>query len=133
MQPVTRDDILKADDLPSEAIDIPQWGGSVTVRTMTGTDRDEFHRVIQKRRSSDDDDQMDMRGLKAMLLQRTITNGNGELMFKVSDLAALGAKSPVAIDLVYDLAARLNGLSAEDVEELVGNSSRTASGDSGST
>ena len=133
MQPVTRDDILKADDLPSEAIDIPQWGGSVTVRTMTGTDRDEFHRVIQKRRGSDDDDLMDMRGLKAMLLQRTITNGNGELMFKVSDLAALGAKSPVAIDLVYDLAARLNGLSAEDVEELVGNSSRTASGDSGST
>ena len=74
-----------------------------------------------------------MEGLKAVMLQRTTSDVNGEAMFKGRDLGAVGAKSQVASDLVYDLAARLNGLSAEDVEELVGNSSRTASGDSGST
>ncbi len=31
-----------ADDLPRETVSVPEWGGEVLVRTMSGTDRDAF-------------------------------------------------------------------------------------------
>ena len=39
---LTREQILQSDDLPCETVPVPEWGGEVQVRTMTGTDRDAF-------------------------------------------------------------------------------------------
>ena len=39
---LSRDDILKAADNEPEEIDVPEWGGSVLVRGMTGRERDAF-------------------------------------------------------------------------------------------
>ncbi len=39
---LTREQILQSDDLPRETVQVPEWGGEVQVRTMTGTDRDAF-------------------------------------------------------------------------------------------
>ena len=36
---LSRDDILKAADNEPEEVDVPEWGGSVLVRGMTGLDR----------------------------------------------------------------------------------------------
>ena len=37
-----RSQILQAEDLPSEPVEIPEWGVSVFVRSMSGRDRDLF-------------------------------------------------------------------------------------------
>ena len=39
---LTKDQILEANDLQSESVTVPEWGGDVLVRTMTGADRDAF-------------------------------------------------------------------------------------------
>jgi hypothetical protein len=46
MKSLTKDEILEAADLSTKAVDVPEWGGSVNVRTMTGADRDAFENTL---------------------------------------------------------------------------------------
>jgi hypothetical protein len=39
---LTRDSILNAKDLKKELVKVPEWGGEVYVRCMTGSERDAF-------------------------------------------------------------------------------------------
>ena len=51
----------------------------------------------------------------------SMVDAQGQRLFSEADVAALGKKSAAALGRVYDAAARLAGLSAEDVEELTKN------------
>ena len=33
---LTREQILEADDLPTESLDVPEWGGEVLIRALNG-------------------------------------------------------------------------------------------------
>ena len=39
---LTREQILKADDMTTERVPVPEWGGEVLVKSLTGRQRDEF-------------------------------------------------------------------------------------------
>ena len=39
---LTADDILRAEDLPRELVEVPEWGGAVYVRGLTAWERSEF-------------------------------------------------------------------------------------------
>lgn len=39
---LNKESILAAADMPLEAVPCPEWGGTVHVRTMSGTERDAF-------------------------------------------------------------------------------------------
>ncbi len=43
---LTKDDILGADDLATEDVEVPEWGGCVRVRALTGTERDAFEAAM---------------------------------------------------------------------------------------
>jgi len=43
---LNKEQILRADDLKTEEVDVPEWGGSVRVRVLTGTERDAFESSI---------------------------------------------------------------------------------------
>ena len=43
---LTRDQILQAEDLPSETVTVLEWGGSVIVRGLTGSERGKFQNSI---------------------------------------------------------------------------------------
>jgi hypothetical protein len=55
---------------------------------------------------------------------------NGERLFQEEDTFPLGGKSAAALDRIFTVAQRLNGLRDEDVEELAKNSSGDQSEDS---
>ena len=40
--------IISADDAKIEAIEVPEWGGTVYVKTLRGTDRDAFEESLSK-------------------------------------------------------------------------------------
>jgi len=115
---LTRDAVLAADDLRLEPVRVPEWGGLLYVRSLTGTQRDEFEQACMDARRGN---RLDVRGLKARLLVMTVCDGAGGLMFGPKDVEAIRAKSAAAIERVWDTAQRLNGLTAEAVEELAGN------------
>jgi hypothetical protein len=67
------------------------------------------------------------------MVQLTVVDDDGELLFSPGDILRLGQKSARAIDAIFQVAQRLNGFSDEQVEELVGNSSETPSVASGTS
>ena len=127
MTKLTKDDIFKADDLPTKDMDIPEWGGTLTIRTLTGAERDEFENAFVNQ------DKINIRGLKARLIQLTVQNGDGQPMFTKADLQKLNSKSASVIDRIFEVSQRLSGLTKEDAEELVENLGTAPTDDSGST
>ena len=115
---LSRSDILKAEDLPTEEVAVPEWGGSVLVRGLTGRERDLFEVSMAKREGK----QMvpDVNNVRAKLVAWCCVDDDGEFVFdQAGDVEALGEKSGAALNRVYEVAARLSGLSDEDVEEMV--------------
>lgn len=112
-----RDDILQADDIVTEAVDVPEWGGAVLVKGMTGTERDAFDAAIMSETGKSK--KVNLENLRAKLCAATVVDEAGNPLFTQEDVAALAKKSAMAIQKVYDVAARICGLGADDVEELV--------------
>lgn len=113
---LTKETILAADDLPRQEVLVPEWGGSVWVRTMTAGERDAWELSGMK------GDTFRRENIRARLAVVTVTDEQGALLFGETDIDALGKKSAAALDRVMGVAMKLNGLSKDDVEDLVGNS-----------
>ena len=116
---LTRDAILKAHDLPTEVVEIPEWNGAVIVRGLTGAERDAFEQSIVEQRGKNT--RMNLRNIRAKLVALTVVDENGNRVFSDEDAEALGKKSAAALDRIFAVAQRLSGLRPEDVEELAGN------------
>jgi len=116
MTVLNRDDILKVKDIAVEKVEVPAWGGSVFVKGMTGTERDAFESSIVQQRGKNAS--VNMANIRAKLASQTICNEAGERLFSDADVKALGAKSASALQLVFEVAQRLSGISGDDVEEL---------------
>ena len=127
MKKLSKDDIFKADDLPTKDMDIPEWGGMLTIRTLTGAERDEWESAFVNQ------DKIDIRGLKSRLVQLTTMNGDGQQMFTKADLQKINSKSASVIDRIWHVSRRLSGLTKEDADELVGNSGTAPTDASGSS
>ena len=127
--PLTREQILNADDLPTEVVNVPQWGGSVLIRTLSGAERDAFEASILRSNKKGKQD-MNMENLRARLVALCIVDEQGNRLFNKDDIQALGKKSALALALVFTAAQELNGMGPKDVEELAGNSLDDPSDDS---
>src|SRR5690625_2150066 len=110
---LTRDAILAADDLEKELVPVPEWGGAIYVRGMSGTERDAFEsslvqeRTIRKGRRQETTRETDLRNFRAKLCARTICDAEGKLLFNEADINALGNKSAAALTRVVEVARRL--------------------------
>lgn len=124
---LTRDQIIEVVDIRTEYVDVPEWGGTVAVREMTGSERDAFEaqmvRVVDGRREAD------LTNMRAKLCAACLVNGEtGDRLFDEQTLRQLGNKSAAALDRVFRVAQRINGM--DGVEEQEKNSSAAPSGSS---
>ena len=113
--------ILTANDLKSEDVEVPEWGGAVRVRSFTGRERDAFEASMV--RGDGRDRKVDLTNMRARLVGLTVIDETGQRLFTDEEVDLLGAKSGAALDRVFAIAQKLNGLSGTDVEELAKNSS----------
>lgn len=116
---LTREQILAAQDIRFDTVAVPEWGGEVRLRSMTGADRDEYEQWLIAQRGPDE--KTNIRNLRARLVSLSIVDEAGSRLFSDSDIDALGARSAAALDRVAEAAARLNALSQKDVEALAKN------------
>lgn len=116
---LTRGEILAALDLPTEDVEVPEWGGCVRVRGMTGAERDRFEASVVEMRGKSA--RVDMVNLRAKLAATCMVGEDGQRLFAEQDVEALGAKSAAALSRVFEAAQRLSGLTGADVEELAKN------------
>ena len=110
---LTRDQILKALDLKTADVEVPEWGGTIRVRTMTGTDRANFLKI------STDKDGKPKQFMEALIVA-TAVDAKGDQLFTAADIAELGKKSSLALQRVFEKSADLNGLTQASVEKIAG-------------
>jgi hypothetical protein len=121
---LTRDAILAAQDLKRIEVSVPEWGGTVLVRAMTGAERDAWEQSLTV------GGKLDVSNVRARLVASCAVDESGALLFSPADAVALGSKSGAALERVAKVAQRLNGLTEEALEDARGNSSAAPSGDS---
>ena len=125
---LTREAILNAQDAEIHELEIPEWGGSVYVRGMTGRERDRFEDSLYKQRGKDL--KLNMLNARAKLVALCTVDKDGNRLFSDDDVLALGNKNAKALERIFAFAQDLSGITEEDMEDLTKNSEETISGDS---
>jgi len=126
---LSKTEILAQDDLKTEDVQIPEWGGAwVRVRTLNASERDHFEASTVQRNGKRVTTNLE--NIRARLCLLCMVDENGDRLFQEEDTFPLGGKSASALDRIFTVAQRLNGLRDQDVEELAGNSSAGQSEDS---
>jgi hypothetical protein len=125
---LNRNAILAASDIVTESVEVPEWGGTVLVRSLTGEQRDRFEASMVGLRKGKQ--VMKLNNVRAQLVALSVVDESGQLLFSEHDIVALGEKSCAALQRIWDVARKLSGLSDDDVEELTKNSESDQSDDS---
>lgn len=123
---LSKQQILEAKDIKVEEVEVPEWGGSVFIKVMNATQRDEFETFVYNRQ-----DQKDLRGMRVLLCKLCICDAEGKQMFTSdSDEKALTNKAGSALMIVFQAAQKLNALRPDDVGGIEENSKPDPSEDS---
>lgn len=118
--------ILAAQDIKTEDVDTPEWGGSVRVRELSAADllgfwdscRDAEGELIRDR-------------VQPALLARAVVGEDGAPLFTDNDVSGLMSKSAAVVGRLFVVAKKLNGIGQEAVE-IAKNSDAAPSGASSS-
>ena len=116
---LTRDQIVAQVDLRTEVVEVPEWGGSVVVRELSGRERDVFESSIVKRNGQKMS--VDMENMRARFVAACVIGDDGQPMFYPSDVERLGELSAAALERVFSVGRRLAGMTDQDVDELTKN------------
>jgi hypothetical protein len=113
-------DILDADDILIEKVPVPEWGGSVCVKGMTGQERDKYEGDIIKSSAGKKPGsaEYNLENMRAKLCSMTACDEDGKRLFSERDVRKLGAKSASALQRVFEVAQKLSGITDEDIESL---------------
>lgn len=121
MLALTREEILNASDLVTEMVNVPEWGGNVYVRCLTGEERDELESLVVQDKS-DGNSKVDLTNFRARLVALSVVNEKGDRIFTLDDVVKLGKKSAKALEKVFNVAERLSSLRNKDSENAIKNS-----------
>lgn len=124
---LTKAQILGVQDLTHRDVEVPEWGGAVRVRTMTGEERDAYEMAVYN------GERANVANLRARLLVLTLVDEQGQRLFAdEADVEALGKKSVRAMQRVFVAARELNAIDQETLKELAKNSGSVPGGASSS-
>lgn len=96
---LTRDAILTVQDVPGEVVPVPEWGGEVYVKALSGGD------VLDMAKRFGD-----ANGDIPLLVYSIVDEETGERLFTMADIAALGTKSLAGLTRVLSVIKRISGL-----------------------
>ena len=109
---VDRASIFAAPDLVTREVLVPEWGGSVFVRTLDGRARDELDTFVAQRRATND-----LRGFRVKVVILSTCDDKGARIFTDADAEALNCKSSVVMQRIEQAACALNGIGGESMEQ----------------
>ena len=106
--------ILAAKDFRVRTLDIPEWGGSVAIRSFDGATR---AKLIQPSKDG---------GVPGDWMEQIVVasacDKDGTPIFTKEDIPLLSKKNAVVLERIFTAAIDLNGLSADAVEQEKGES-----------
>ncbi len=117
---LSRDDILKADDLKRVKVSVPEWGGDVYVREVTGKESVIFDAWMVE--NKDDKAQL-VSGWHSLMVMLCACDDKGVRLFSDDDLEYVKGKNRDAVMRIANAAIKLNKMGADDLEDEAKNSS----------
>jgi hypothetical protein len=118
--------VQQANDIKREPVAIPEWGLSgedaIIVKGLTGAEREEYEQSCLKPGEAGQPSEVIYKDMKIKLVIRSCYDHEDKRIFMDSDASWLGEKSAMSLQRLYNVAAKLSALSAEDVKELAKNS-----------
>lgn len=130
-QCLTEDQVLAADDRCIERVEVPEWGGVLYARVVEGAELDAFQQSLHKGQGKDQ--WLDMANFRARFVQLVACDKHRKPVFSVARTVELGKKSARALDRVFTVGQRINGLTEAEMKDIRGNSEGGPSDDSGSS
>jgi len=114
----TKEGFFKA-KVPREEMTVPEMG-KLWVYGLTAGQKDEYENSVV--RLSGRNRRVHLANARAQLLILTVHDQHGKRMFGEADMGRLCQVPAIIVDPVLDVARRLSGMAAEEIEELVKNS-----------
>ena len=109
---LSKEAILSADDRKTVDVEVPEWGGTVRVGTMSASERDRWEAETY---GGDKPNTLDFR---ARFVALCLVDEQGNRLFTGADVAELSKKSAAALHRVFKAAQELNALTDEEAETL---------------
>lgn len=124
LKDITADDVRQSKDIVIEPVDVPEWGGRVYVRTLSGREKEKYLESVRKTigKGRNATEKVILEESSAKLVAACTCDKTGRLIFTVKDVPMLASKSSKALDRVVEKASQLNGLD-DEAEEAAKNDS----------
>lgn len=120
-----RDKIKAADDRVTAQVDVPEWGVTVTIRELSGRDRDDIALLFIAAQQPDPANPGGKRpGIpeyhrEQYIIRSVIDDATGELMFTADDLPWLAEKSQRALERLVDAIQELSAMDEGAIDDAV--------------
>jgi hypothetical protein len=101
--------IVSAADTKLDTVNVPEWGGEVCLKTLTGSERDSFEESYSGEK---------MKNFRCRFLVLTLCDENGERLFADDEADVVGKKSALVINRLFEKAWQLNAFSDAAVDSL---------------
>ncbi len=124
MRLLTKQDIVKSKDLKSEIVRVKEWGIKVGNETI---DHVKIIELMSNEKSAYESSMMDFQTQKVKnevgdwrtrLVSLTLVDEENNRLFSDKEIMELGKKSATVMDRVYDVSARLSGMTKTSEDEL---------------
>lgn len=113
---LTKEQIFSADDRRYEVVDIPEWGGKLRLKSITGVERDAYEKKSLIRKG--DQQEVNIMNLRARLVVMCAVDEHGAPVFGPNDVMTLSSKGAAPLARAFEACQRLCGFTDEDVKEL---------------
>jgi hypothetical protein len=117
MSRLTREAILSVDDRRTETFHVDEWGGEVTIRMMSGEQREDLEIKIANREKNG----LAGRRIRALAVVYSLVDERGQPLFTTKDVDALAEKSGTALDKILERIIALNGMNNAEAEAIAKN------------
>lgn len=104
---LNKDQILAADDLPRENVNVDEWGGEVVVRALTASEEKE---IFSKSKAGDE------MGAQVYIVAKCIIDDDGKPLFSKSDVNRLAGKNGAVVRRLAQAALRLSGMEVDEAK-----------------
>jgi len=122
MANLTRETILSKKSLKRETVDIPEWGGAIIVRELTGQERARYEAGFTDQVAGESTNPQDrikrFEDMRSKIVVLAAIHESGERIFKDGDAHALNDLSGMALDRAFSVIMRLSGYTREEQDRL---------------
>jgi len=101
--------ILAADDVKLQEVEVREWGGTVFLKVLSGTEREYFEESYSDQK---------LKAFRLRFLVLALCDEKGDRLFADGEIDELGKKSAVVINRLFEAGWKLNAFREEDVEAL---------------